>query len=1059
MKITPIKIILLFVVLISALNLQAQKKEIHGTVWFAEDSVPVPGAAVAVLGTSQGTITDFNGEYSIKVEAGKKLLFSFVGYKKVTVVVENQSEINVYLEIEDETIDDVVVTALGISRKEESLGYSVTKVDGEEFSQVKELNPINSLAGKVAGVEVRQGNTGAGGSSKVTIRGNSTFGGSNQPLYVIDGVPMDNRNIGTAGQWGGVDLGDGISGLNPDDIESMSVLKGPSAAALYGSRASNGVILITTKKWKQGQNKFSIDFNSNTTMDMVANNQYDDIQRVYGQGITTPPKDISEATNMWSWGGKMSPDLEFISFDGTYRDYGVKENNINSFFRTGYTTQNSLSFTGGNEQTNFRFSFADVRNQDIVPNSGLSRQNFDLKGTLKMWDKVTFDAKITYSHENVDNRPFLGYSGANVARALMTLPASFDQIWLKDSRVDQYGNYQSWNSNSLIINPYYSLYNMENNSQKDRIMGLISITFDFTDWLNLKLRSGIDSYDYIYYAYAPRTTPNQELGEMRYLTTSTTEMNSDFLLSAKKTFVEDFHLDGSIGGNIMYRETKTNDMLGKDQVFGDMISINNYKEYSLIYTNPRKQINSLYAFVNFAYKDWAFLDITGRNDWSSTLPSANNSYFYPSVSASWVFSNQFENWKSKYFSYGKLRASYAEVGGDTDPYNLSRTFYSFPYSLNGVVYSTESGDVMPNPDLKSSRTKGYEFGLEVKFFDWRVGLDLTYYDQSTFDEIIKLPISPSSAYTYAYINAGEISNHGYEVLLHTVPLKMSNWRWDLTFNWAKNINEVVKLHSEAKTQELARAEWISSYIQAEEGGTYGDIVGYDFKRNENGQVIYGNDGLPLRTDEQVVIGNGQYDWTGGMASTLNYKGISFRAVLDVKWGADILSMTNMKMYQYGTHIATLEGREEWAKSEEERIAAGVSVDSWVATGGYLGDGVVNTGTEENPVWEKNSVYVNPKDYYSYLTNNMIMSPYVYDASYVKLRELSLAYTFAGEKIKNIRFIESISVSLIARNLWLIWSNLPNVDPESTYSISNGQGYEYGSLPYRRNFGFNLSVKF
>ncbi|MEN8120619.1 MAG: SusC/RagA family TonB-linked outer membrane protein [Bacteroidota bacterium] len=1059
MKNVLIRLAMIYALIFVPVSMLAQEIEISGTVSFSEDNSPIPGVNVVVEGTSAGTITNFDGFYTIKANKGSKLKFSFIGYETKIVEIGSEATINVSMNVSSETIDDVVVTALGVSRKEEALGYSVTKVGGEEFSQVKELNAINSIAGKVAGVEVRQGNTGVGGSSKVLIRGNSTFGGSNQPLYVIDGVPMDNQNLGSAGEWGGVDLGDGISSINPDDIETMSVLKGPAAAALYGSRASNGVILITTKKWKRGSNKFNIDFNSNTTVDLIANNQYDDVQKVYGQGITTPPKDISEANNMWSWGGKMSPDLEFISFDGEIRDYGVKQNNINSFFKPGYTTQNSIAFSGGNEQTSFRFSAGDVRNEDIVPNSGLTRQNFDLKGTMKMWEKLTVDAKINYTREDVKNRPYLGYSGANVARAITTLPMSFDQAWLEESRTDANGNYQSWNSNSLIINPYYSLYNMANNSKKNRVMGYGAITYEFFDWLNLKIKSGIDSYDYTYYSYAPKTTPNQESGEMSQLLTKTTEINSEFLLSYNHKFLgEDLKLDASLGGNIMQYNNQQSNVLGKSEIASGIISINNYQEFTMLYANPRKQINSLYAFANLGYKEYLFLDVTARNDWTSTLPLENNSFFYPSVSASWVFSSQFENLKSKYFSYGKIRASYAEVGGDTDPYNLTRSYYSYPYSLNGITFSTESGNVMPNPDLKPSRTRGYEAGANVKFLDWRVGLDFTYYNQSTYDEIINLPISATSAYSYAFINAGEINNQGYEVLLHTVPLKMKDLRWDLTFNWAQNTNKVIKLHEEAKTQELSRASWISSYIQAEEGQSYGDIIGYDFKRTSDGQIIYASNGMPLPTDEQVVIGNGQYDWTGGMASTINYKGIVLRAAFDVKWGADVLSMTNMKMYQYGTHVATLEGREEWAQSEQERLDAGVAIADWVATGGFLGEGVVNTGTDADPVYETNTVYVNPKDYYSQLTNSHIMSPYVYDASYVKLRELSLSYTFAGEKLKS-KVFESISVSLIARNLWLIWSNLPNVDPESTYSISNGQGYEYGSLPYRRSFGFNVGLKF
>jgi TonB-linked SusC/RagA family outer membrane protein len=1039
----------------------AQEVTITGNV-SDEDEETLPGVSIVIVGTTTGVTTDFDGNYSITVNKGDVLEYSFMGYANQKKKVGDQSVIDVVMTVDAEILDDVVVTALGISRKEESLGYSVSKVGGDELSEVKTLNAVNSLSGKVAGVDIVQANTGAGGSSKVTIRGNTKITGTNQPLYVIDGVPMDNGNQGDAGQWGGQDLGDGISSINPDDIETMSVLKGPAAAALYGTRASNGVILITTKSWKKGDgNKFNVDFSSNFTIDNIVG-QYGDIQTTYGQGIQTPPKDLGEATAMYSWGAKMDPSLTFISFDGNFRDYGVKQDNIKSFFRTGTNLQNTISFSGGNEEANFRFSASDVRMQDIVPNSGLRRNSFNLRGTMKMWKKLSVDAKINYTNENVDNRPYLGYSGANTALALIGLPASFDQHWLKDSRVDKNGDYVIWNTNTRIINPYFSLYNMENNSIKNRVMGYTSFNYEITDWLDLRVKTGMDTYSYLYYNYSPTTTPLAEWGEMRQLNSRTTEINSEFLLTATKQLNDSWNISGSFGGNMMNYDSKTTDVLGKGEVSRGLISINNYNDFSLVYNNPRKQINSLYAFANVGYKDFLYVDITARNDWSSTLPDDNNSYFYPSVTSAFVLTNAFDNMRSMTISYMKVRASYAEVGGDTDPYNINRTYSSYPYSMGGFPLTTESATIAPNYNLLPSRTKGYEFGLDAKFFNWRIGMDLTYYNQSTFDEIITLPVSYSSGYDYAYINAGEINNSGVEIMLNIVPIKTEDWRWDLTFNFARNVNKIVKLHPDAKVQELARADWVSSFIQAREGGSYGDIVGYQFMRHpQTGEIVVDENGLPIRSEEQVVLGNGQYKFTGGITNSVSYKGFAFRALLDMKFGADILSMTNWKLTNAGAHIKTVEGRDEWAQSERERNAAGVPSSSWVATGGYLANAVKQVKDSNNNIigYEKNDVYVDPNDFFAKVSNDHIMEPFIYDASYVKLREMSISYTLQGDQLKALKYFKGATFSVIGRNLWLIWSNIDNVDPESTYSISNGQGYEYGSLPQRRSYGFNLKLNF
>ncbi|WP_420582323.1 SusC/RagA family TonB-linked outer membrane protein [Reichenbachiella sp.] len=1063
---------LIVVLLLPMASVYSQSRVIKGSVVESGSGATLPGVTILAAEGGAGTVTDIDGAFSIEVGAEtKSLQFSYVGFLTQQVEIGNQQVINVTLKPDIEVLEDVVVTALGISREKESLGYSVTEVDGKELAQIKTINPVNSLSGKVAGVDISQPNTGAGGSSKVVIRGNSKITGTNQPLYVIDGVPMDNSNFGEAGEWGGIDQGDGISSINPDDIESISVLKGPAAAALYGSRAGNGVIMITTKKWKEsGGNNFSVDFSSYFTAEQVVG-QYEDTQKIYGQGINTPPRDQGEATSMYSWGEKLNPDLNFIQFDGQLRDYGIKQDNIKSFFQTGTTLSNTIAFSGGNEFANFRFSGSDMRMEDVVPNSGLVRNSFTLRGNMKMWKKFTVDTKLTYTKESVDNRPFLGRSGSNAALPLMQLPLNIDQKWLNESRVDESGEYVYWHSDSRIINPYYALYNMKNNSDKNRVLGYLSLAYDFTDWLNLRVKAGGDTYAYNYYNYAPYSTPLQESGEMSEINSRTTETNVDFLLTAKHA-IGNFDGSLSLGGNSRHYDISTVQTNGRGQVSHGIISINNYGEYSVSKTNPRGKINSFYAFANVGYKDFAFLDVTARKDWDSTLPDNNNSVLYPSFTGSFVFTNAL-NLKSNLLSYGKFRASYAEVGNGTEPYGLDRAYSPYPYTLDGTTFSTESGTVIPNPDLVAALTKGYEFGLESKFFQYRVGVDVTYYNQTTFNEIVNLPVSlASGGKAYKRINAGEINNSGWEVMLNIEPIKTNDFLWDVTLNWARNRNSIVKLHPDATTQEISRASWINSLIRAEEGGAYGDIVGFDFKRSPSGEPIMDERGLPVVGNEQVVLGNGQYDWTGGFTNKLSYKGFGLKAHIDMKYGADLLSMTNMKLYQYGRHINSIEGREGWSQSEAERLKANVPIDQWIPTNGLLAEGVIEElATDENgaPILDENGEqtftyrpndrYANPVDYYGRIANSSILSPFIYDASYVKLREVSLSYAFPAKLIQSTGFITSATISLIARNVWTIWSNVPNIDPESTYTISNGQGYEYASLPQRRSLGFNLNIKF
>lgn len=1030
-----------------------QSQKITGVV-YDEYNEPLIGAAIRTLDGSTGSITDYDGRFTIEIPSNTEIEISYVGYD--TKIIKPQGDdIKIILSENNVDLNEVVVTALGISREDKSLGYSVSKVDGGSLNEIRNINVMNSLSGKVAGVDISQPNTGIGGSSKVIIRGNSSLTGNSSPLYVIDGVAMDNSKMGEADEWGGIDLGDGLSFLNPNDIENISVLKGPAAAALYGSRAGNGVVLITTKKWKKNdESNFSVEFNSNNSFDRVMR-QYSDLQYIYGQGIGNPPQNIAEATYMWSWGAKMDPNLEFISFDGQYRDYGVKPNNINNFFRTGANLNNSLSISGGNESSNINFSFGNARMTDIVPNSDLTRYTFNLRGYMKLWKRLELDAKINFSLEDVNNRPYLGYSGANVALALLGLPANIDQSWLRDYRTNDAGNYQYWNSQTRIINPYYSLYNMQNESKRDRTLGYISLNYKFTDWLDLKIKTGIDYYNYLYENYSPISTPLAETGEMSHLHANTMELNSEFLLSAKKQINPTWSIHASIGGNIMYTDSYTNTIQGKGQIDRNRIAINNYSEYFNAYVHPRKQINSLYAFANIGFKSCLYLDLTARNDWSSTLPVQNNSYFYPSAALSFIATDAFPIIKSKWLNHLQARASYAEVGSDVDPYVLSRVFLNYPYTFNGAQLTTDVTSAMPNTDLKPSRKKGFEAGLNIKLLNWHLDIDANVYSQNTINEIIKLPISQASAYDYAYINAGKINNRGWELSMNIVPYRNKKFNWNINVNLSQNENKILQLHPDAKMQEIARASWVNSFIVAQEGGSYGDILGYDFKRNEDGEILLDSKGLPQRSDEQVVLGNGQYKIVGGFSNTISYQNFTLRVFFDFKWGADILSMSNLKLNQYGATIPTLEGREAWAKSEIERIAQGVSSNDWVATGGFLAPGVIE---QADGTYVSNNIYVNPMDYWSTIANNSILTPYIYDASFIKLREIVLSYSFPQDLLAKTKFIKGASLSVTARNLWS-WSKVPNIDPESTYSVSNGQGYEYGSLPQRSSFGFNVNLKF
>lgn len=1036
---------------------QQQRRLLRGVVKDPNGD-PVIGANVQVQGTSIGCITDVDGRFSLQVPGAGVLVVSYIGFTTQHIKLGgSKQDLNIVLAEDSKLLNEVVVTALGVKRESKALGYAVAEVKGDKLNAARPINAMGALSGKVPGVDISSTSAGPSGSTRVIIRGNGELSGNNQPLYVIDGVPMENSQLGSASQWGGYDMGDGISSINPDDIESMSILKGASAAALYGSRATHGVVLITTKSAK----KQGLGIEVSSSVDFVNQlSKFDDYQRVYGAGRNGElPTDFEQGrgVSQTSWGAKLNPDLTMTIFNGEEKPYGNVNNNISSFFRTGTTFTNSISLTAASDKASVRASISDMRNNDIVPKSNMNRTSFMVKADGKLSKRLRIESRINYIIENVHNRPALSDSPNNIGLSLIGLAPNIDQQWLSQGYVDDYGKYVDWNGGNIYrINPYWSLNMMNNTSRKERVMGHLQANYEIIDGLDLQLRAGTDFYKFRMTDFAAVDTPIARQGSMSETSVDVAESNLEAMLRYSRKFGEDFDMSAFIGGNLMFFRQETFANSSSNQVIPGMQSITNYVDQSLTYGKPEKQVRSLYGAVNLGWKGMVYLDATLRNDWSSTLARGNNSYMYPSVSGSFVFSNLLKN--NKILSFGKVRASWAEVGGDTNPYMLNLNYGVLSYTFNGKPLGDITSTNIPNKNLKPTRTYSYEFGADLRFLNNRLGLDVTYYAQSTKDQIMNLPISTTTGFESATVNSGEITNKGVELSLNAVLFETRDFSWDVTVNYARNVNKVVKLHPELTEYPLAEARWAGAMIEAIEGKAYGVIIGKKLKRTPEGEVIYGNNGLPEIGDKLEVLGNGVYDWTGGLSTTLSWKGFTLNALLDIKWGADVYSMSSMMAHSNGTAKATLEGRREWYESEELRKQANMQVADWTPTGGYIGRGVVNVGTPENPVYEKNTTPVDPQKYWNYFLNANTPEPFIYDASFVKLREMSLSYNFDKSLLKESP-LTGVSLSVYGRNLWTIYSSVPNIDPESSYNNGNGQGFEYGSLPSRRSFGFSVKLSF
>ena len=1021
----------------------AQEKTISGTV--SDKSGVLPGVSVVIEGSNKGVETDFDGKYSIEANSGDVFVFRYLGYETAKITVAASNIINVTLKEGGELLDEIVITAFGIKRSEKALGYSVQSIKGESMTEARESNITNAISGKIAGVQVTGTSGSVGASSRIVLRGNSSITGNNEPLYVVDGVPISNSSFGNAGSGGGVDLPNGAADINPDDIESITVLKGPNAAALYGLRAGNGVIVITTKKGDASK-KFSVSINTNVTMSNPL--LLPDYQNSYGQGGDTTHFNYLDGASGGigdgvdeSWGPALDAGLEFVQWDSQLTNNGNPTpwisypDNVKDFLNTGINISNNVSITSGG----FRLSIGNSEQEGMVPFTELKKFTVGVSGSLKLGERLTASVSLNYFNQDSDNIPISGYNNENPFQQFIwsARQVNFTDLrnWrdfpLAPANTAAAGTPLNWNHN-FQNNPYWVLETNRNTFSKDRLIGNVDLTSQLTDDLSLSTKLGVDSFSQFTTNRQAVGSNNAQDGSYAQSQRRFEEVNASFLLNYNKNFSEDFGFSFSLGGNHMNRTY--------DRLSGSLPALELPNLYSLsnLQTGSTanisnyhsdQQINSFYGYGQFSYKDMFFLDFTGRNDWSSILPVANSSFFYPSIQGSVVLSDVFPVLKENKVNFLKVRGGWSKVGstGALGAYSLNQVF-----GLNNSGFGNQASvpNTQFNPNLKAETVTGVEFGIDAKMFANRLRFSATYYDQKSADLLVPIQVTAATGFTNVWDNIADMSNTGYELQLGGTIIKKEDFSFDIDVNFAQNKNEVTSL-GELETYVLG-GQWGLS-LEARPGQPYGSLVGRDFERTTGGEVIYEN-GLPLIDSTQKIIGNIAPDWTGGATFSIRYKAFDFSTLIDAKIGGDVHSMTYSWGRYAGTLSETLIGRET----------------------GVVGNGVMSDG---NGGYVANNVTVSAKSFNQSSYSNSIESSAIFDASYVKLRQISIGYTLPRKFIEN-SVVKSLKVSIVGRNLLILHKNTPHIDPETGFSASNGnQGQEFGQYPSSRNIGFNINMRF
>jgi TonB-linked SusC/RagA family outer membrane protein len=1017
-KFLPIAFALAILLSLSS-SVYGQQRVLKGKVTAGADGLPMPGVTVLDKISKAGTTTNADGEYSISVTGQSVLVFSFIGFGSKEFTVGNQSELNVVLDEEASDLSEVVVTALGISKEKETLGYSVTTVGNESITQARETNVANSLAGRVAGLVVKGTNSGPGGTSKVTLRGLPSISGTGSPLYVINGIPMDNTQRGAAGEWGGGDNGDGIGNLSPDDIESMTVLKGQAASALYGSRASNGVILITTKQGAKGS-----DWSLNYTMNYMADKavDYTDFQTIYGQGTGgQKPATATDAatTGRFAWGAKMDGS-QVIGFDGNQYPYSLSDDRYIDFYRTGSNFTNTVSLAKGlGKDGSFRMSISNLNSKSIVPNSGVDRLSINLNVDQNITEKLNVTAMVNYIGQKSTNVPFLSDGPKNPNNFIMLAPNIRQSIFAPGYDPET-GAEIVFSDDIYVTNPYFVANQGINDNGRKRTISAISTKYSFTKDIFAMVRLGNDASSDDFYAVEPygmAFTSDLKGNLSGRGQSQRSELNIDGILGGKFNLSEQFTLDALAGVNMRNNKFESVGVGGSRFVLPYLYSPFNVETFSRSYEYNEREVHSAYYSVGFGFNNILTLTTTGRYDVYSTLPTNNNSIFSPSVAAAFVFGDLLD---IPALDFGKLRASYAVTSGEPFQAYQSAFYYSSANAYAGVPAGS-SPTSLPNLNLKPFTTDEVEIGLDLAFFQNRLSFDIAYYQKQTHNEIMNANYSITSGFNSAVVATGSTSNKGLEVLVTGVPVQTPSFQWKTSFNVSKVKNKVLSTDNNNNPVNLGQnrgtlGNAITAYVVGEAGP---QIRAYDYAYNEDGSIKVDAAGLPER-GELINMGSVLPTLYGGWNNEFSYKGFLFTFLVDYNFGNKVLSATEFYSIFRGLHQMTLDGRE-----------------------GGLSNGGVTADAES---------------YYRALAQN-VTSTSVVDGDFIKLRQLTLGYSLPSKWFGNTPVVKGIDISLVARNLAILMRKADNIDPEASLGSNiNYTGIEGGNLPSTRSFGFNLNFK-
>ena len=1059
----------------------AQVTTVRGIVTTEEDGEPVIGASVIVKGTALGTVTDVNGRFELSglSPSATRLLISYISLMAKEVAIAPQ--VSVTLKSDTHLLDEVVVTALGISREKKALGYTAQEVKQDALVQGKDNNLLNSLSGKIAGVRITN-TQGDVGSSRIVIRGETSIAGENQPLFIVDGIPVDNSQLNARSS--GRDFKNAIADLNPEDIKTLTVLKGPNAAALYGARAAHGAIVITTKGGDKRQKGIGITLHSSTQVSFVAT--LPEFQNLFGQGaggrfsyVDGKGAGVNDGVDE-SWGPRLDIGLLIPQFDSPLDADGNRvatpwvshPNNVRDYFRMGISTNSGISVARGDDKYQFRVGYNYEKQVSIVPDAGTNKTNISLNTDYHLAKWIVVGATANYIVYTAPSLPGSATpSGSNVRSNSPMLQFLWfgRQVDTNSLKADYTRN---WNS-SYYDNPFWSASYNTQSQERHRLIGDLHAEFRLTDGLNVRFRTSTDWYNdrrksKVKWGSAGAGSPYGSYAEDAY---TVKENNTEVLATYIKQLNKNWGIDALLGFNVRNKQYENNYQAAPRLAVADLYTLTNSRD-PLISSNDfyRLRQYGLYGSIQLDYRRWAFLNITGRNDWSSTLPVDNNSYFYPSVTASVLLSEAF-GWRSKAVNYLKIRGGWSQVGADANPYQLATVFTS-ETAFNGNPLQSSSTIGM-NPNLKPEKTSSIEAGFEAAFWDNRLYLDFTYYKTDSRNQILKLATTAASGYTSQVRNAGHIRNRGYEIQLGAVPIQTSKgFRWNLDLNYGANSSKVVKLDDEGL---ITSYQLYSSGIQilASVGEAYGTLFGTSYVRDANGNVVVDANGLPKISTTNKTLGKFTPDWTGGISNTFSYRSLSLSFLIDASVGGSIFSNTNKTGKYTGVLANTLSGRDAehgglWYYTDAmgnnvrlpESPSYSVSSDGlyYAQVNGQstrvYQDGIMVEGVTESG--SKNEEVVSAEKYYHRIYS--IAEANVYDASYVKLREVALSYRLPRLWTQKLHLQEA-SVTLTGRNLWTIYKSVPNIDPESALTTGNAQGVEAYSLPTTRSFGVNLSVKF